>query len=222
MKITVTTPSGNIGSKLVQILLTTSDAQVTVLARNAKKVEPLAAHGARVVAGDQLDPAALDRALEGAEVLFWLTGVDYSTTDVRARYNQFADAASARYAGRNLPGMYDTLVTRPDAGMRFTCTSSGERKMDTRTAGPTHSSTSSTTPVTRPSAGDSTAPAMTGTRRSGSRKKPSDASVAAANGRARRRRRETNRPAASAAGTATNGQPSRASGILFIVTSAAA
>src|SRR5437868_379265 len=94
MKITITTPSGNIGSKLADILLNSAEAQVTVLARTPSKVEHLAARGARVVAGDQLDPAAVDKAVDGAEVLFWLVGMDYSAANVRARYNQFADAAS--------------------------------------------------------------------------------------------------------------------------------
>ena len=94
MKITITTPSGHIGSKLADILLSSGGAQVTVLARTPSKVEHLAARGARVVAGDQLDPAAVDKAVDGAEVLFWLTGTDYTAVNVRARYNQFADAAS--------------------------------------------------------------------------------------------------------------------------------
>lgn len=94
MKITITTPSGNIGSKLADILLKSGEAQVTLLARTPSKVEHLAARGARVVAGDQLDPAAVDKAVDGADVLFWLAGVDYTAANVRARYNQFADAAS--------------------------------------------------------------------------------------------------------------------------------
>ena len=94
MKITITTPSGHIGSKLADILLSSGEAQLTVLARTPSKVEHLAARGARVVAGDQLDPAAVDKAVEGADVLFWLVGMDYTATNVRARYNQFADAAA--------------------------------------------------------------------------------------------------------------------------------
>ena len=94
MKITVTTPSGNIGSKLADILLNSADAQVTVLARTPGKVEALAARGARVVAGDQLDTAALDKAVDGADVFFWAVGMDYTAANVRARYNQFADAAA--------------------------------------------------------------------------------------------------------------------------------
>lgn len=94
MKVTITTPAGHIGSKLADILLKSGEAQVTALARTPSKVENLAARGARIVAGDQLDPTAVDKAVEGADVLFWLTGVDYTARNVRARYNQFADAAS--------------------------------------------------------------------------------------------------------------------------------
>jgi uncharacterized protein YbjT (DUF2867 family) len=103
MKITVTTPSGNIGSKLTELLLARPEAQVTVLARNPQKVEHLAALGAHVVAGDQLDPASVDLALESAEVLFWLTGMDYTATDVLGRYRKFGDAAAE--ALRRHPGL---------------------------------------------------------------------------------------------------------------------
>src|SRR5690348_10033333 len=94
MKITITTPSGHIGSKLADILLNNAQAQVTVLARTARKVEHLAARGARVVAGDQLDPVAVDKAVDQADALFWAVGMDYAAENVRARYNQFAEAAS--------------------------------------------------------------------------------------------------------------------------------
>jgi uncharacterized protein YbjT (DUF2867 family) len=94
MKITITTPAGHIGSKLADILLKSGEAQVTALARTPSKIENLAARGARVIAGDQLDPAAVNKAVEGTDVLFWLVGVDYTAINVRARYNQFADVAS--------------------------------------------------------------------------------------------------------------------------------
>jgi uncharacterized protein YbjT (DUF2867 family) len=94
VKITVTTPTGNIGSKLVPILLDVPGAEVTVLARNPQKVEHLAARGVRIVAGDQLDPASVDRAVAGADALFWLSAVPLNATSVRAGFNQFADAAA--------------------------------------------------------------------------------------------------------------------------------
>jgi uncharacterized protein YbjT (DUF2867 family) len=93
VKISLTTPTGNIGSKLAEILLQTPDVQLTVLARDPKKVEHLAARGVRVVAGNQLDPTSVDNTVAGTEVLFWLSGIDYTTTDLRAHYNRFADAA---------------------------------------------------------------------------------------------------------------------------------
>ena len=84
-------------------------------------------------------------------------------------HGRSARSAPTPPAGRpraKLPA--DVLHARspgPPMGARFTCTSSGDRKMDTRTAGPTHgSSTASATTITRPSAGASTAPGHRGRR----------------------------------------------------------
>ena len=76
--------------------------------------------------------------------------------------------------------------------------------------------------ITRPSAGASTPPVTTGTARSGSRKNPREASAAPAKGTARARRPASASPAAIAAGTTMNGQPSGATGSRFINRSAAA
>src|SRR5262245_50057617 len=84
--------------------------------------------------------------------------------------------------------------------------------MEILRAGPTQSSTSSTTSRTEPSAGASTSCGSADTSRSGSRKKPRAASEAPANGNANRRWPMRARPAASAAGTRMNGQPSGATG----------
>ena len=43
-------------------------------------------------------------------------------------------------AATKRPRTYATSTTRPPMGARFTCTSSGDRKIDTRTAGPTNGS----------------------------------------------------------------------------------
>ncbi len=71
MKITVTTPTGHIGSKLSNLLLDRG-AEVTVIARDPAKVKDLAGRGAHVVAGEHSDPAVVKRAIEGADSLFWL------------------------------------------------------------------------------------------------------------------------------------------------------
>lgn len=94
MKITVTAPTGHIGSQLVPLLLEAPGVEVTVLARNPKKVEHLAARGVRVVTGDQLDTGSIDEAAKGADALFWLSGVAVNVPNVRAAYNQFAEACA--------------------------------------------------------------------------------------------------------------------------------
>ena len=72
MRITVNTPGGNIGRILTQELLN-AGATVTIISRSPDKVADLVASGARLVEGSIDDEAVLDRALEGAEGLFWLT-----------------------------------------------------------------------------------------------------------------------------------------------------
>lgn len=80
MKITVTTPTGHIGSKLSNLLLDRG-AEVTVIARDPAKVKDLAGRGAHVVAGEHSDPAVVKRAIEGADSLFWLNPPNYTTKD---------------------------------------------------------------------------------------------------------------------------------------------
>ncbi len=93
MKITVTTPTGHIGSKLSNLLVDRG-AEVTVIARDAAKVKDLASRGVRVVAGEHSDPAVVKRAIEGADSLFWLIPPNYATKDSRGEYRKFADAAA--------------------------------------------------------------------------------------------------------------------------------
>lgn len=72
MSIVINTPTGNIGSRVVEQLLAAGE-NVTVIHRNPEKVRHLAERGVRVVAGSLEDRGALDQALDGAEELFWLT-----------------------------------------------------------------------------------------------------------------------------------------------------
>ena len=93
MKITVTTPTGHIGSKLSNLLFDRG-AEVTVIARDPAKVKELAGRGAHLVAGEHSDPAVVKRAIEGADSLFWLIPPNYTTKDPRGEYRKFADAAA--------------------------------------------------------------------------------------------------------------------------------
>jgi len=92
MKISVTTPTGQIGHQLADRLLS-EGADVTVLARHPEKVRELSSRGARVIAGDQLDANAVNSVVEGADAFFWLTPIDVTTNNVRAFYNRLSDVA---------------------------------------------------------------------------------------------------------------------------------
>ncbi len=125
----------------------------------------------------------------------------------------FSSDASSRYAAAKPPRANTTSRTMPATGARLTCTSSGERKMDTRVAGPTQRSSTSVIAMTRPSAGAKTAPGRSGAVRSGSRKKPRKARASTASAIAGAHHPTTARIHAAAAGGKMNGQPSRATGI---------
>ncbi|MDY7227833.1 NmrA family NAD(P)-binding protein [Hyalangium rubrum] len=72
MSIVINTPNGNIGRSLAEKLLA-AGKKLTLISRNPDKVADLAKRGARVVEGSIDDKAVLERALAGAEALFWLT-----------------------------------------------------------------------------------------------------------------------------------------------------
>ncbi len=76
----------------------------------------------------------------------------------------FRSPASGRYAGRKLPGWYFTEATRPDTGIRLTCTSIGERKIVIWRQSPAAKlPVGSPATITRPSAGDTTSPGAAAT-----------------------------------------------------------
>jgi uncharacterized protein YbjT (DUF2867 family) len=93
MKISITTPTGQIGRQLADRLLS-QGADVTVLARHPEKVSDLSARGAHVITGDQLDESAVNSLIEDADAFFWLTPVDLAAKDVRAQYNRLSDVAA--------------------------------------------------------------------------------------------------------------------------------
>jgi nucleoside-diphosphate-sugar epimerase len=74
MKALVTGATGFVGSHLAEALKRRGH-QVTALARSSRKAEALSAQGARVVAGDLHDAAALDRAMAGQDIVYHVAGV---------------------------------------------------------------------------------------------------------------------------------------------------
>ncbi|MDA3627127.1 NAD(P)H-binding protein [Saccharopolyspora sp. WRP15-2] len=76
-KIVVTTPTGHVGSRVVQLLLQ-AGVRPTLLLRAPDKLDAATHDRVDVVQGDQGDADAVIRATEGADCLFW---VDPPTPD---------------------------------------------------------------------------------------------------------------------------------------------
>ena len=94
MKIVVTTPTGQIGNKLANLLLDRK-SDVTVIARHPEKVKALANRGAKVVAGEHNEPAIVEQAVRGADALFWLTPSEMTSRDPLGVARRMAEAGAS-------------------------------------------------------------------------------------------------------------------------------
>ena len=72
MKIVVTTPVGNVGSRVTRLLLQ-SGIRPTLFLRHPDRLDAETARLADVVQGDQLVADDVLSATEGADALFWIT-----------------------------------------------------------------------------------------------------------------------------------------------------
>lgn len=96
--IVITTPTGRIGSRLVRRLLDQGGAAVRVIARDASRLDPAVREQVEVVEGAHDDPAALDKALPGADALFWLVPPNPAAPSAAEHYLSFARAGAAAVA----------------------------------------------------------------------------------------------------------------------------
>jgi uncharacterized protein YbjT (DUF2867 family) len=94
MTIAITTPTGNIGRKLVTLLLDDGSHELVLLARHPEKLAEEQGRGARVVACDLADPAQVVRATEGVDSLFWVNPPDMRAEDYTAYYTGLARNAT--------------------------------------------------------------------------------------------------------------------------------
>jgi uncharacterized protein YbjT (DUF2867 family) len=87
--IVVTTPTGQIGSQVVEHLLAASEA-VRVIVRDPAKLTPEVRGRVDVVQGTIDDEGLLSRAFEGAESLFWVVPPSFQTNNVTENFLHFA------------------------------------------------------------------------------------------------------------------------------------
>ncbi len=86
--IVVTTPTGQIGSQVVKLLLNAGES-VRVVARDPAKLAPEMQGKVEVVQGSTDDEGVLRQALDGAESLFWLVPPSFQATDAVEHYLSF-------------------------------------------------------------------------------------------------------------------------------------
>ena len=92
--IVVTTPTGLIGSKLVEDLLAAGES-VRVIARDLGKLVPAVRAKVEAIQGSSDDPAVLGRALTGAESIFLVVPPFFGAPDVTAHYLGFTQPVIA-------------------------------------------------------------------------------------------------------------------------------
>ena len=99
--IVVTTPTGSIGRHVVQQLLNAGEA-VRVVARDPDRLPQDVRDRSEVVEGSHGDAAVIDRALQGADAVFWLCPPTPSATP-EAQTVEFTRPAAEAIRGRGTP-----------------------------------------------------------------------------------------------------------------------
>ena len=85
MSIVVTTPTGNIGSRVARLLVQ-AGVRPVLLVRNPDKLDPELRAASEVRLVDQDDAASVVEATKGATSLFWLNPPDYHSEDPIGAY----------------------------------------------------------------------------------------------------------------------------------------
>ena len=104
MKIAVTTPTGHVGSAVVDFLLEFGgDIRVVLLGRRPEKLADFAKRGAQIAIGSQDDADYLVKATRDADALFWATPPGYGSDDVRAFQNRLGRAGATAIRTNGIP-----------------------------------------------------------------------------------------------------------------------
>lgn len=90
--IVITTPTGQIGSKVLSTLLKSAE-QIRVITRDPSKLSVEIQNRVGVLKGSHSEPDVVDRAFEGADSVFWLVASDAHAISVEASYVDFSRPA---------------------------------------------------------------------------------------------------------------------------------
>ena len=103
MKIAITAPTGNIGRKLVKILLDLGGHELVLLTRSPHKLSKYQMPGATIAAGDLTDAEYIRHATEGVDSFFWLIPADSAAQDFRVYQNELTQNAAMAARANAIP-----------------------------------------------------------------------------------------------------------------------
>ncbi|MGY2060668.1 SDR family oxidoreductase, partial [Nocardia gipuzkoensis] len=102
--IVITAPTGNIGSRLIDLLLETPSRteELRVIVRDPEKL-PAAVRGrVDTVVGSHGDPDTVDRAFAGADAVFWLVPPNPGAPSLDVAYSGFTAAAAKAFTAHRV------------------------------------------------------------------------------------------------------------------------
>ena len=120
MKIAVATPTGHVGSAVVDFLLEFGgDIRVVLLGRRPDRLKEFVRRGAEMAIGSQDDADYLVKATRGVEALFWATPPGYGSDNVRAFQNRLGRAAATAIRTNKIPRVVNlsSIGAHLDAGV---------------------------------------------------------------------------------------------------------
>ncbi len=103
--IVITTPTGKIGSRVLEIVVAqqdTSGEKVRVIVRDPGRLPAAVRERVEVVAGSHGDREVLDRAFAGADAVFWLVPSDPRAPSLEAMYSGFTRPAAEAFAAHGV------------------------------------------------------------------------------------------------------------------------
>jgi uncharacterized protein YbjT (DUF2867 family) len=102
MSIVITTPTGNIGGRVLSQLLK-AGAEVSEIVRNPEKLSESIRSRVKVHQGSLKDADLVTQAFKGAKAIFWLTPSDYTDPDVEKSHKELANAVAAAVKENKVP-----------------------------------------------------------------------------------------------------------------------
>jgi uncharacterized protein YbjT (DUF2867 family) len=119
MKIGITTPTGHIGSRLVNNLIKNNASNLVLIARNPSKLTDAKSKGATVVKADMLDKKAMIKATRGLDTLFWVNPPKLDTHNFTEYYVTLANTGveTVKKNGINRVVLLSSVGAHQDHGL---------------------------------------------------------------------------------------------------------